>query len=1106
MYWKIAKFFIENSKLTFVLVLISIIAGIWSYISISKQYNPSIIVAAFEVSVIAPWLNNEEISQLIVSPLENKIMELEWIDKVYWFAWENYWWVMLKFKVGIDKEKAKIRLNQKLNENLDLKPLWVQNPIIKNIDPEQLAQISFAISYKEKQENNSLSDEEIYIYLRQVANIIKDELKTINNVTSIDIVWWFQNDLIINLDLEDIEAKNIDIIQVYDVLKKNNISLPLWDINNKNWEKISLNLRWKLEDKNKLENLIIGNYNNKYVYLKDIAEIKNWVKRINKESSLNWKKSVFLWVWKAIWTNSVFITNDIIKKIEELKKTFNSDIEISIIQNEWETAKNATDMLIVNLIQSIIIVFLVLALYLWKKDAINTSLSIPLSLWLVFLLALIAWENINRITLFALILVLWMIVDNSTVVVENISRHLNERRFTLKSKLEAVLSWVQEVWTWIVLSTISRLLSFWAMFAVGWMMWEYMWAIPLFAIRTLLISLVIAFSINPWISYNWARDIDYNNSNQEIKEKESIFKIRKKYLAFMKIFIYNTKNAKIRRKIFKIVFFISLISIIVAPIYFWIFKARMLPKSNQNQIYVWIDASRSANNELMKEIWKDLNNFFYYNEDKNIELQDLKNTVKEVAITSWQSFVADFANLFRWWNSRFRENQLSARINLYSSEEYIGKYKKNRLISEEYTIKIRPYLKEYLLKKYKDLDIRLLEDPPGPPVRSTFLTIIKWDASQENQYSFFRKVEQEIINISKKQELVDLWNSISWVYKKINIIIDHDSLIKNWLSSEQVANTIAISINSIDISLLSNKNTKESTIIKLGVKNSQIENKDFLKKISFTNTRWEKIHLDSIAKIEDSFVWNDINTDSRKKSLYIYSEMWNNSLIYPIIELFNIFLNDKFLNWEYKIQSWSPYWINYIWIKDWKNYTIEFSWEWELTMDTFRDLWIAMILSLLAIYFLLVWQYASFWVAWIIMITFLLSFFWIFSWFSILFILNNEYFSATSMIWLIALWWIVVWNAIILIDYLNILRKNWLELKDALLKAWYLRFSPIILTSLTTVFWAATIIWDPVWSWLAWSIIWGLFISSILTLIVIPIFYYDSQEKHWNKYQENNKS
>ena len=146
MFWKIAEFFIKNSKITIVLILVTLITGFWSYIILPKQYNPTIVVPAFQITIPSMWLNSEEISKIIVSPLENKIMELEWIDKVYWVAGDNYGWVMAKFKVGVDKEKAKIRLIQKIRENYNLKPLWVSEPIIKTIDSDELAQIIFSIS------------------------------------------------------------------------------------------------------------------------------------------------------------------------------------------------------------------------------------------------------------------------------------------------------------------------------------------------------------------------------------------------------------------------------------------------------------------------------------------------------------------------------------------------------------------------------------------------------------------------------------------------------------------------------------------------------------------------------------------------------------------------------------------------------------------------------------------------------------------------------------------------------------------------------------------------------------------------------------------------
>jgi len=1087
MFGKIAEFFIKNSKITIVLIIITLITGLWSYLILPKQYNPTIVVPAFQIVVPSSGLEADEISKIIVSPLENKIMELEWIDEVYWVAWDNYWAVMAKFHVWIDKEKAKIRLIQKIRENMLLKPLWVSDPIIKTIDPDELSQVVFSINLKNNVDN--INKKEIYVYLRQIANIIKNKLKTVENVTTLEIVWGYKKDLVVELDLWRIEAKNVDIMQVYSALLKNNLSLPSGDIISKSWEKIFVETKWKIENIEQLKKLIIWNFDWNIVYLEDIAKIKIATKRLDKLSKLyekdSSKETVFLWVWKAIWTNAVFVVDDVLKKLDDIKKELPQNIEIKILANQWEKAKNATNMLLVNLVQSILIVFWVLALYLWVKNAFNTAVSIPLTLWAVFVIALVAGENINKITLFALILVLWMLVDNSTVVVENVARHLEDRAKDWKTKLKAVLDWVQEVWLWVTLATLTRLLAFGSMFAVTWMMWEYMNPIPKFAIWALLVSLAISFTINPWISYISAKDIT-NKDNNERKEKESPLKIRKKYLKFMRFFLNNEEKSQKRRKIFKITFWISLFLILILPIYFGIFKARMLPKSNQNQIYVWIDAKRWDSALKTEKIEKYVSDFLLK-----------KDYVENVTSTIWQAYIGDFANLFRWWSNRTGEHQISMRVNLISPEKFEDKFKKSRDNSEKITIKLRPELREYLLNKYPDVKIQLLEDPPWPPVKATFLARLKSNASLENRSKFEYQIEKQIRKISENQNLVDIYNSNSSTYKKININLDRESIVRAWLTIEQVEYTIWIILHWKETNLIVNKNSYEPTNIIISSSKNEIEDIESLKNISFTNTKWQKIPLSSIAEINYSFVSPEINSTWREKTTYIYWEMWDNSLIYPVIKLFWILLSDDFLGEDYKIKSWNLYKFEYIWLKDWKNYILEWWWEWELTMDTFRDLWIAMMISLLAIYFVLVWQFKSFGIAWVVMITFLLGFFGVWPWFTFLFLVNNEYFSATSMIWIIALAWIVVWNAIILIDYINVLKKNWLTLIEALLKAWYVRFAPIILTSLTTVFGAATIIWDPVWSWLAWAIIWWLSISSFLTLIVIPIFYYESQKNIW---------
>lgn len=1096
MFATFADFFIKNSKLTIVFIIVTLISWIGSYFMIPKQYNPTIIAPAFHIFISSPSMSSWENQRLIMNELENKLMEIEWIDEVFWVSWDNYVWVMAKFHVGENAENAKIRLNQKLSQNMDLKPIGVENPIIKTLNPDELPQITYAISYIW---SGNISQQEKQIYLRQVANTIKEELKVIKNVTTLDIIGWIKNNIVISLDLEKIQSLHTDIMEVYQVLKNNDLSLPNGNFHLNNWERVFLETSWKLNTIEALKKLIISNRSGKMVYLWDIASFSQWEKRLSSytifsQEENTWSPSVLLWVWKQVGTNGVSVTKEIKKQMEIIKNNLPSDIKISVIQDEWEEAALATGHLITDLIQSIIIVVVILIFFLGWKNALNTATSIPLILSLVFLYAFIVWYDINRISLFALILVIWMLVDDSIVVVENIHRHLEERKHTGKNKKDAILEAVQEVWSGVVLSTVTKILSFAGMFAVTGMMWEYMWPIPKFAIIALIFSIIVAFSINPWVSYLMSSNIT-EESKKEPGKKKNKFDIRHIYLKIMNIFIRDDKKASRNRKIFKVTFWISLFLVIILPISFGIFKARMLPKSNKDQVYLWIDAPRGTSVEKMLEIEKSVQDFFLNNEKLPLDLKITKNISSSIGIP----FMWDFANLFRWWWDRKDENQISSRINLLPKEEY-----KQRIKSEIFTFEIRPLLREYLLSRYPDIKIRLLEDPPGPPVRATFMIKIKWWDGEQQLENFTQKVFQEVKKREISDKLADVWNSLSTTYRKINIGLDHESISRAWLDINQIAQSIAIAKNTTKINVIQDKNSLEASYILLWVKNELSESQELLEKISFTNPEGIKIPLSSIATIQYDFVNPEINTDSREKTHFIYAEMWDNSVVYPIITLMWILKSDAFLDGKYEVIDSSFYDITYKGIQDGKIYTLEWDGEWKLTMDTFRDLGTAMIIAILTIYFLIVWQFRSFAVAGIVMLPFLLGFFGIFPWFSLLYILKNEYFNATGMIWVISLAGIVVGNAILLVDYIDILKKQWWTIEKAIINAGYIRFMPIMLTSIAAIFWAIKITSDPVWSGLARSIVWWLSTSAILTLIAIPIFYYESQKKSWNKCMEEN--
>ena len=1083
---KFAQFWLENTKVTIVLLIVTIITGIASYIFIPKQYNPDIPLPGYTIMVPAPWFSAKEIQNLVVEPLEDKIYEIKDIDHVYGISKDNFWVVKVLYKVWTDKEKATTRLYNKIFENMWNKPIWAQNPIIKKMDSDDFPVYTFAIINKEKNDP---------IQLRKTAKTIANKLKFIDGVSMFYLVWGYKDNINVELDMDKLKAKHIDIMQVYNAIKKNNLVFPWWELKlDKTTSSITIN--WNINSVEKLNKLIVWNYRWKPVYLQEVTSIFKWVWEKKYYSfvsnkTYNLKNAAFVWVAKLHWVNQVTLVNKIKSKLEKIKKTLPEWYKLVEVDNEWQVASSSTNSLLINLAESIVIVFLVLLLYLWLKDAINNAFAIPLTLFMVFFIAFIIWDNVNRIVLFALVLALWMLVDNSTVILENISRHLKERK-EWKTVKETILKAVDEVGVWVILATITRILSLVAMFFVTWIMGEYMWGVPKYVIISLIVSLFIAFSINPFLAYFFYKNDNKNNINAKQTKKSKIIIWYEKFLWF---FLW--KNYKLRRVFFKIFFWLSLFAVIIIPPTLWIFKMGMLPKDNKNQIYIWIDGQNNWSVDKSKEVANYVNNIlkqYYYNDKK----QDNISIIKNISYWIWIAPVVDFANAFRWIGFRKQTNQISLRVNL------IDKNKRD-LSSIDFTMKIRDILEKKVWEKYPDAKIRVLEDPAWPPVRASFMLRIQWDRSVEykdleNLADF---VKQKLKPLLKKDDVVDVYNIKDTYKTDYRIDIDHQLLSKYGLTVQQVAYTINTIFHGSDISLVHDEHAKETINIHLTVKEKQKYLQDIFNQVSFMNQKWQKVYLKEFAKIVPLNQEHTIYTEDKYKTAYIYGEMWDNSIIYPSLHATFAIMKDKFWEWKFKVESSNPYGVDIRSKETWENYHVTWWWERKLSMDTFRDLWMAMIIALLSIYFLMVAQFKSFKIAWVIMMTFLMWLFGIMPGFSLVHETLWVWFTSPSTIWLIALAWIVVWNAIILIEYLNLLLRQWYSKKVAIIKAWSTRMRAIIITSLTTVLGSATILWDPVWWGLWWSIVWWLSVSAVLTLIVIPIFLYDviEYDKSSSKYE-----
>lgn len=1088
-----ASFFLQNRKITLVIITIIAFFGTLAYVLLPKQYNPSIVAPAFSIDVPARGYSSVDSSQFIVRELENAIKEIKGVDKIYGFAGENYGSVLVNFRVGEKEEVAKSALYDKLSSRMELRPFDVADFSIKSIDPEELPQLSLALTVENT--GSLTSEKEAGILLRNLAYRLREEIKQVPNTSTIDIVGGYANDIAVEIDETALSARKIPLTQVIARIKSATLEAPIGDLETSGG-RTRVTFRSDADTEGKLRDLPIVRSDADTVYLRDVAtvsrgpiRITSYSRHANHESNAS---AVFIGVAKIKGTNAVFVVDDVLERIERFRKELPAGVSLEVVQNEGETAREATNELLFHLFVSIGIVFVILVVFLGLKNAMNAAFCIPMVLGIVFIVALIFGLDINRITLFALILSLGILVDDSIVVVENNARHLAALKYGSENRDRAILESVKEVGVSIVLSTVTRIMSFLSMLAVTGMMGDYMKPIPVFASIALLASLFVAFSINPFLAHAFSGG---GHDHEESKESS----ILRYYGELLAKFINPKPASRRKRSALALIFWAALGFSVVAPIMLGVFKARMLPKADKAQVYLWLDAPAGTSESGTLAIARDASDFLLGTSATGTSVTGASATksdvipshlriVQDTSYSVGGRFLPDFANLFRGGNNRIQPTQASMRINIVPPHD-------RDISSEDFVIQVRPLLREYLLSKYPGTKIRLLEDPPGPPTMATFQMKLKGqeDLDPKDLVPFAEDAERVVASFADEESIVDLSDTLRGSYKKAEIVLDPDKMLKQGIVTDYVQAELQSRFADVPVRTIRNESRKlDRESILVGVPRAEQNDAAYLAGIPLMNGRGQPIRLDDIATIRHSFVAEDVLTENRSTTVHLYAEIGSNSVVYPVLRSYGEFEKGDFAA-KYEKTASGPYGMEFVRKSDGKKFRIEWGGEWELTMDTFRDMGLAMILSLLGIYFLIVAQFKSFKVGGIVMMTFLMSFFGIFPGFSILYLTIGTYFTATAMIGAIALGGIVVGNAIILIDYMNQLIEEGRPVHEAIIEGAKKRFVPVMLTSVAAVLGSVMIIADPVWSGLAWSIIWGLSASAVLTLFFIPIFYYTNR-------------
>jgi multidrug efflux pump subunit AcrB len=705
-----------------------------------------------------------------------------------------------------------------------------------------------------------------------------------------------------------------------------------------------------VDDPESIAGIVLGGTTENRIYLRDVATIRRSPEapssyRLYADKTVN-ANAAFLAIAKAKGSNASTVMDSALAAIEGAKRSLPKDILVVTIQNEGETARHATNELLFHLFVSIAVVVGVLIIFLGWRDALNAAFCIPLVLALVFSAAFLLGLDINRITLFALILSLGILVDDSIVMVENNARHLAAAKRTGRTPLEALTDSVREVGPSVLFSTITRIMSFIAMFAVTGMMGDYMKPIPVFATIALTASLFVAFSVNPFLAAKLHREDEHGG------HEEGNGKWLRRYERVIASFSAQTPGATKRRKRLRTFFWIGLGFVMVLPVMLDVFRVRMLPKADKDQVYLWVDLRPDATVRQTRDAAKFATDILL---GSGATLPQDLAIVESVSVAVGDRLPDDFANLFRGGSSRIAPNQFSVRVNLTTNDE-------RDMTSESFVIGMRPILRSALLAKYPDARIRLLEDPPGPPTMATFEAKLKGDvdADATRLVRFSEAVQGVVREMAGSESIVDLVNSTEGARMRTVVRLDPTRLADRGLDAERVGHTLALAYVSTPIgSLPSDPWSREPRSIAVELPSKDAGDVSFLKNLTFANMRGERVALDEVAEITIEPAEPAILSEGRERTVILSAEIGPSSVVYPVLALYGRLGSDEFEKLGYRRTGMTPYGMTFEGT-DGHVYRLEWGGEWKITMDTFRDLGAAMILSLLAIYFLIVGQFGSF--------------------------------------------------------------------------------------------------------------------------------------------------
>ncbi|MDE1225381.1 efflux RND transporter permease subunit [Vibrio aestuarianus] len=1034
---RIAKAF-QNSAMTPLLALVGLLMGVFAVMVTPKEEEPQIDVTFADVYIPFPGASPAEVESLVTNPAEQIISEIQGIDKIYSFSQPDGAMIVAIFEVGVPRNEAVVRIYNKLYSNKDWMPagVGVGEPIIKPKGIEDVPIVSITLSDK-----SGLYDSQ---QLTQVAHGLETELKRIDGTRDIYTVGRQPTIVDVRLDPVKMNSFGITLDQLNQHLPAANASSTMLKLTHDN-QQFPIQVGQFLTRVEEVKQLVVGLHNNTPVYLSDVATVNLGVDTPTQHVWTSDKQGIYPAVTLAIakkgGENAVRVAQVVEARVAELEnQLIPKGINVEITRDYGQTAADKSNTLIAKLIFATTAVVILVVLAMGWREAIVVGIAIIVTL-MITLFASWAWGfTLNRVSLFALIFSIGILVDDAIVVVENIHRHMALGKNKLSELIPVA---VDEVGGPTILATLTVIAALLPMAFVSGLMGPYMSPIPINASMGMLISLAVAFVLSPWLAGKFLKSAPHH---PEGKAASGIFH------RIMNPFVTSSSQRRNRWLLLLGVF-----ALITGSILLPVTKAvilKMLPFDNKSEFQVVLDMPEGASLEKTQRVL--------------FELGAVLNNVPEVSgyqIYAGTAAPINFNGLVRHYFMRNQANQGDIQVNLLGRKE---RDKDSHSIASE----VRPLLNE-VAQRFGG-KVKVVEVPPGPPVWSPILAEV-YGPTPEIRAQAARQL-RDIFRSTP--DIVDVDMYLPEIHQKWQVVIDRSKASHYQVPYASIVDALATAVGGKPVTYLHSEHSKYPIPVQIQATETakvRLEQVLNMKVGSLTGSAYP---LSDLVEVRQTQMDDYIVHKNLLPMVMVVADM-TGEIDSPLYGMFEMALNMDELGLpveQYYIHQ--PTGLN----------GVEIFWdgEWTITYETFRDMGIAYGVGMILIYLLVVAQFKSYLVPLIIMAPIPLTIIGVMPGHAIL----GAQFTATSMIGMIALAGIIVRNSILLVDFINQQVEAGIEFSEAVIQSAAVRAKPIMLTALAAMIGAVFILDDPIFNGLAISLIFGIFVSTVLTLLVIPVLYY----------------